>query len=112
MATKKKTAKKSTKKSTKASASAPNLSPVQVGNNVYIRTVTYHYTGRIVQLSDAEIVLDDAAWIADSGRFTQAMAHGTLSEVEPYPGGVHVSISRGADVDVSSWLHDLPRAQK
>jgi len=107
MATKKKTA-----KSTKTNAAVPNLSPVQVGNSVYIRTVTYHYTGRIVQLTDAEIVLSDAAWIADSGRFAQAMAQGTLSEVEPYPDGVRVSISRGADVDVSLWLHALPRTQK
>ena len=106
--------KKTAKKSTKANANAadPNLSPVQVGNSVYIRTVTYHYTGRIVQLSDAEIVLADAAWIADSGRFAQAMAQGTLSEVEPYPDEVRVSISRGADVDVSLWLHALPRTQK
>lgn len=57
-----------------------------------------------------EIVLADAAWIADSGRFSVALATGTLSEVEPYPG--ECIVSRGAIVDVSLWAHPLPRVPK
>jgi hypothetical protein len=85
-------------------------SPYHVGDSVFIRTVTYHYTGRISAIYSGEIVLADAAWIADSGRFSVALATGTLSEVEPYPGSV--ILNRGAIVDVSPWTHPLPRVAK
>ena len=58
----------------------------------------------------SEIVLDDAAWIADTGRFYNALKDGTLSEVEPFIGPV--SINRGSIVDVTEWKHALPRTQK
>jgi len=83
---------------------------VAVGSKVLIRTVTHYYTGRIVEMTPTEIVLADAAWIADTGRFATALEKGTLSEVETFPAGV--SVARGAVVDVSPWPHDLPRAQK
>ena len=85
-------------------------SPLKVGASVFVRTVTFHYTGKVVQLTDQEIVLDDAAWIADSGRWSAALATGSLNEVEPYPG--IVSIARTAVVDVTSWAHPLPRTVK
>jgi hypothetical protein len=79
-----------------------------VGEAVYVRTVTYHYTGRISRVTPGEVVLTDAAWVADSGRWAAALATGSLSEVEPYPEG-EVAISRGAIVDVCRWAHALPR---
>jgi hypothetical protein len=85
-------------------------SPYNVGDAVFVRTVTYHYTGRISAIYPGEIVLAEAAWIADSGRFHVALATGALSEVEPYPGSV--IIGRGAIVDVSAWAHPLPRVAK
>ena len=93
-----------------AAAAPPPVYPYMVGDSVFIRTVTYHYTGKIAAITPGEIVLADAAWIADSGRFHVALATGTLSEVEPYPAGV--VISRGAIVDVSPWAHPLPRSAK
>lgn len=90
----------------------PVRSPIRVGNSVFIRTVTMHYTGKIVGLSKEEILLADAAWIADSGRFAQALVSGSLNEVEPYPDKATVSVSRGGVIDVSDWLHELPRAVK
>jgi hypothetical protein len=89
---------------------SPVTHPYNVGDSVFIRTVTYHYTGRISAIYPGEIVLADAAWIADSGRFHVALATGTLGEVEPYPGSV--ILSRGAIVDVSPWAHPLPRVAK
>lgn len=86
------------------------LSPLSVGRSVFVRLVTHYYTGRIVKLTRDEIVLADAAWIADTGRFADALARGTLSEVEPYPG--LVTLSRGALVDCCEWKHALPRTQK
>ena len=57
----------------------------KVGDCVFIRTVTLYYVGRVVGFSDTEILLEEASWIADTGRFMQALTTGSLSEVEPYP---------------------------
>ena len=86
-----------------------------VGKNVFVRTVTHHFTGRLAShdahfLELEEAAWEEAAWIADDGRFTQALANGSLDEVEPYPGTCLVAT--GALIDVSEWLHALPRDQK
>ena len=94
----------------KQKVSAPPKSPLHVGNAVLVRTVTFFYSGRIVLLTPEEIVLEDAAWIADTGRFATALEKGTLEEVEPYRGPV--SISRAAVVDATTWAHALPREAK
>ncbi len=85
--------------------------PYPVGEAVFIRTVTMHYTGRLVRVTAGELVLTDAAWIADSGRFHVALASGTLSEVEPYPDG-EVIVPRDGVIDVCRWMHALPRTAK
>jgi hypothetical protein len=85
-------------------------SPLSVGKAVLIRTVTHYYTGRVAQVKAHEIVLRDAAWIADTDRFHDALKTGTLSEVEPFVGPV--SVNRDALVDVTEWKHALPREQK
>lgn len=85
-------------------------SPYQIGKNYFIRTVTHHYTGRLVRVTPKELVLEDAAWIADDGRFMNALKEGKLSEVEPYQDDV--VIGRGAILDATVWRHDLPREQK
>lgn len=84
--------------------------PIALGSAVLIRTVTLYYTGKIAELTPESIVLVDAAWIADTGRFHTALETGTLNEVEPYPGPV--AVSRGAIVDVTGWKHPLPRSAK
>lgn len=85
-----------------------SVNPLTVGSRVIIRTVSYHYTGVVLEILDTgDILLDDAAWIADSGRWADALATGRLSEVEPYPGPCLVM--RGAICDVAPWAHALPR---
>ena len=87
------------------------------GEQVFIRTVTYHYVGRIEYPSSDDgfalrqdyIMLADASWVADSGRFFDALRSGTLSEVEPMPHGVLVA--RASIVDISPWPHKLPDQQ-
>lgn len=85
--------------------------PYHVGKNYFIRTVTFYYTGRLVRVTPQELVLEDAAWIADTGRFADAVAKGDFSEVEPYP-SAELIIGRGAVVDafVADW--SLPKKQK
>ena len=81
-----------------------------IGGNMMIRTVTHIVTGRVVKVTAAEIVVTDAAWIADTGRFSQALNSGVLGEVEPYPNGV--TVFRSCVLDVSPWAHKLPRDVK
>jgi len=99
-----------------ATSGAPDVevdgSPLHVGASVLIRTVTHYYTGRVVSITADEVVLREAAWVCDTGRYHECLAKGTLSEVEPYPGEGIVSVARGSIVDVAPWKHSLPREAK
>lgn len=85
-------------------------SPYHLGENYFIRTITHHYTGKLIRITSKELVLEDAAWIADDGRFMNAIKDGTLNEIEPYQDDV--VIGRGAILDATIWRHKLPREQK
>jgi hypothetical protein len=81
----------------------------QIGQNYLIRTVTMIDTGRVVAINKHEIVLEDAAWIADTGRFADAIASCKFDEVEPFPDG-QVIIGRGSIIDAVR-INTLPRKQ-
>lgn len=85
--------------------------PWLINQCYFIRTVTMHLTGRLVDVTEQELVLEDAAWIADSGRFSEAMKTGALDEVEPFPGDKLI-VGRGAVIDAWAWPHTLPREVK
>lgn len=76
------------------------------GEKVFIRTVTTYYVGVIVDMNERCISLRHASWVADTGRFSAAIAAGSLKETEPYPGGVIVM--RQSIVDCCIWEHALP----
>ena len=82
-----------------------------LAKNVFIRTVTHHYTGKALCIKDGFLMLKDCSWIADDGRFSTALSKGVFEEVEPFPDG-NVFISLGSILDVSEWMHELPRKQK
>jgi hypothetical protein len=54
--------------------------------------------------------LEDAAWIADTGRFADALKSGKFNEVEPFPDG-QVIVGRGAIIDAIQ-ISVTPREQK
>ena len=83
--------------------------PFEGGEAYFIRTVTYHLVGRVKHVLRDFLILEEASWVADSGRFTQAIADGKLSEVEPV-GMAYVSL--GAITDAFPWGHALPKGQK
>jgi len=82
----------------------------RVGDKVFIRTVTLYYTGRVKDVYSDAVVLDDAAWIADTGRFYDFLKKGTPNEVEPFPDPVTVPL--GSIIDHTEWKHELLRTQK
>jgi hypothetical protein len=84
--------------------------PWLIGRAYLIRTVTMIQTGRLVAVYEKELVLSDAAWIADTGRFADALIENKFSEVEPFPDG-HVIVGRGAVIDAVE-INVTPREQK
>jgi len=88
--------------------------PFVIGEKVFIRTVTFHCTGKITGIKKAGdcyfLVLEDAAWVASSGRFSTAIEEGTLDEVEVVSTPIRVNVS--SIVDVFHWNHPLPRTTK
>ena len=84
-------------------------SPYQVGQSYLIRTVTLYYTGRVKRVTPKELVLEDAAWVPDTGRFSDALKTGALNEIEPMG---EIIIGRGAVIDASVWSHKLPTEKK
>jgi hypothetical protein len=59
--------------------------PFEIGGEYFIRTVTYHLTGRVKNIVGKFLVLEDAAWIADSGRFSEFFTKPSSAlEVEPF----------------------------
>ena len=84
--------------------------PYKIGEAYFIRTVTHHFTGKLAAVYPTELVLEDCAWIADDGRFADALKNKEFSEVEPYPDG-QVVIGRGSIID-ASIVGVCPRKQK
>lgn len=80
-----------------------------VGKKWFFRTVTYHLVGKVIKIVGNFLVLENASWIADSGRFMNALKEGTLNEVEPC-GVAFINIS--SLVDFFPWNHELPKNQK
>lgn len=85
--------------------------PYEIGKLYLIRTVTMIDTGRVVAVTPQEIVLEDAAWIADTGRFSDALKSQSFNEVEPFPDG-RVIINRSAVIDAVQIEGKPPRSQK
>ena len=88
---------------------AEDFSSLKVGDKVFLRTVTYHYTGEIATLDDETMILKKAAWVADSCRFSKSVEKGVFSELEIYPSDMPVFINRKAIVDTCRVQWDLPR---
>ncbi len=81
--------------------------PFKTGDIVLIRTVTHYYVGRIKAWDAQGIVLSEAAWVADTGRFGTALVSGIVSECEPYPDDATPYVARGAIVDAVQFKATL-----
>lgn len=82
----------------------------QTGKLYFIRTVTMHLIGRVEAVTTQELLLSQASWIADSGRFHDAIKTGKLNEVEPFISDVIVG--RSSIIDATEWKFDAPKEQK
>ena len=88
-----------------------NLAGLQdmVGKSFFLRTVTYHMVGTVTRTFGQIVQLENASWVADSGRFMDAIKDGNLLEVEPV-GEWYVNMA--TVTDFGQWKHALPTEQK
>jgi hypothetical protein len=81
----------------------------EIGKSYFIRTVTLYQVGRVVAVSGQFVKLEDASWIADTGRFADALKSGDFAEIEPV-GESYVNL--GSIIDFFPFEHKLPKGQK
>jgi hypothetical protein len=81
----------------------------EIGENYLIRTVTMIVAGKVIAVNASELKLSDAAWIADTGRFSDALRTCQFNEVEPFHSDVIVG--RGGLIDATQ-IDVLPRETK
>lgn len=93
-----------------AAPTSGNDSHWEIGKIYLIRTVTMIDTGVLVAVTDKELVLEEAAWVADTGRFSDALKSASFNEVEPFPDG-RVIINRAAVIDAVQ-ITDKQRSKK
>ena len=83
--------------------------PFEIGKAYFIRTVTYHLTGKVKEIKGNFLILEDGAWIADSGRFNEMIKTGKANEVEPVE---DIIINLNSITDAFEWKHKLLREVK
>ena len=82
----------------------------QIGKMYVIRTVTMIQVGKLVEVTDKELVLEDCAWVADTGTWMNFLKDGEVNEVEPFVDTVIVG--RGSIIDATIWRHKVLNEQK
>jgi len=72
---------------------------LEVGKVYLIRTVTMIYTGVLKAQNKTELLLEKAAWIAETGRWADSCKNENFKEVEPY--FRDVVLFKGACLDIT-----------
>lgn len=85
-----------------------------VGNAYFIRSVTHHYLGKVIEICDLCIVMKACVWVADDGRFHKLMQGewSQSSEREPYGEEKEVQIFFGGMLDAVLWDYEIPTTVK
>ena len=82
-----------------------------VGKKYLFRTVTMIYTGELVDQFDDCFLITKAAWIADTGRWSENIVSCEFSEVEPYPEEKIIPIYKSGMLDIVE-INTLPTRVK
>jgi hypothetical protein len=91
-------------------ASPSSANPIlSAGSKVLIRTVTYHHIGTVSENDGKFVTLKDCGWLADSGRFSECLNTGTVSEFESSP--VNCCINLDSIIDAWPWNHSVPETK-
>lgn len=93
-----------------ASQQKQQESPFVIGEAYLFRTVTHIEVGRVKRIVGQFVELEEASWIADTGRYHNCLRDGTFSEIEPYP--LYTGVNTQSLINYAPWPHALPRDQK
>ena len=74
-----------------------------VGGIIFIRTVTHYYVGTLREISGQFLMLDNASWIADTGRMADFKKGSPTSSLEVEPMGDNVGVNIETIVDFSPY---------
>lgn len=86
-------------------SSAKKEHAFEVGKRYLFQTVTLYWLGTIVGITEGEIVITDAAWVADMGKASSFFGGNDPNESESLPAGKEMILSRGALVAVIEAQH-------
>lgn len=81
----------------------------KIGGKYFFRTVTYHLVGKVEKQIEGFLILSNASWVADSGRFGKAIETGLLNEVEFVGDAI---LNQETITDAFPWKHELPKITK
>jgi len=84
----------------------------EVGKSYFLRTVTTYFVGRLIAIKGTDLVFEDGAWVASTGRFSDAVATGKFNEVEPWPKGSRQFVNKSSYVDAFEFTFALPLEKK
>ena len=82
-----------------------------IGQNWFFRTVTYFMVVKVKKRMGKFLVLEQASWIPDTGRFTDFVKNGISAKVEVEPIGMMI-VNMDSIVDGVPWTHSLELSQQ
>lgn len=87
-----------------------NKPPFKIGEKYFIRTATYFHLGRLKEISEKWLILQEASWIVDTGRFFDFLKDGKCNEYESFQDDIFIPLD--SVIDITKWNHDLFKGQK
>jgi hypothetical protein len=84
----------------------------RIGEEYFIRTDTHYYTGRLIGVTDKELLIEFAAWKPDDKKFGNDLDKAKLPEFFLYPRGHKVIIGRAHILDAFILEDGIPGRQK
>jgi len=84
--------------------------PFKIGGKYFFRTVTHAHTGQVKAVKGNFLVLENATWIADTGRFANALKDEVFDEVEPFTSDCILNME--TIIDATELHGELPKYQK
>lgn len=80
-----------------------------LNKNYFIQTPTLYFTGKLIEQDEHFLRLESAAWIAETGRFTQALQTTNFNEVELFNSSLIVA--KNAIIAATELTGPLPSTQ-
>lgn len=92
----------------------PGAMPFVVGTQYLFRTIGYHWLGKVAAITGKFLTIDEATWVANTGRFSDALNGGIekLSSAELEPSPRPVVINSDHITDAVEYPFSIPRGVK